>query len=48
MSEKRFTLRMDEDLFNKIKDEAEQEHRSVAKQIEHILALYLESKPKAE
>lgn len=38
MSEtKRFTLRMDNDLFNVIKKSAEKNRRSIAKEIEFIL-----------
>lgn len=38
MSEnKRFTLRMDSDLFDQIKEQAEKNKRSVAKEIEHLL-----------
>ncbi|MFD2704193.1 DUF6364 family protein [Salibacterium lacus] len=34
---KRFTLRMDENLFEKIEEQAERNKRSVAKEIEHLL-----------
>ena len=39
--QKRFTLRMDEDLFEIIKKQAEANKRSVAKEIEHMLELQL-------
>lgn len=42
MSEqKRFTLRMDQELFNTIKERAEKNKRSIAKEIEHLLETYL-------
>lgn len=41
MTEKRFTLRMDEKIFNKVKGRAEKNKRSVAKEIEFILEQYL-------
>ena len=37
MDEKRFTLRMDLELFNRVKDSAEKHKRSVAKEIEFVL-----------
>ena len=40
-SDKRFTLRMDGDLFKKISDSAKRNRRSVAKEIEHIVDLQL-------
>lgn len=43
MSEnKRFTLRMDADILEKIKEQAEQNKRSMAKEIEYILEKHLE------
>ena len=44
--EKRFTLRMDSDLFETIKQLAEENKRSIAKQIEFMLAEELKSKGK--
>lgn len=41
--EKRFTLRMDAELFESIKQLAEQNKRSIAKQIEFMLVQELES-----
>lgn len=38
---KRFTLRMDEDVFEKIKEQAEKNKRSVAKEIEYVLEEHL-------
>ena len=35
--EKRFTLRMDAELFERIKESAEKNRRSIAKEIEYIL-----------
>ena len=37
MGEKIYTLRIDEELFNKVKESADKNCRSVAKQIEFIL-----------
>jgi len=39
--QKRFTLRMDSDLFETIKERAELNKRSIAKEIEHLLENYL-------
>jgi hypothetical protein len=42
MSEqKRFTLRMDAELFETIKEQAEKNKRSIAKEIEYLLETYL-------
>lgn len=41
MEEKRFTLRMDLDLFNEISEYAVKHRRSVAKEIEFIVAQYI-------
>lgn len=47
MSEqKRFTLRMDNDLFEFIKKQAEENKRSVAKEIELLLEQHLKSQGK--
>ncbi|MEK5175112.1 Arc family DNA-binding protein [Heyndrickxia sp. FSL W8-0496] len=47
MSEqKRFTLRMDGELFETIKERAEKNKRSVAKEIELLLETYLEQENK--
>jgi len=47
MSEqKRFTLRMDNDLFETIKKQAEENKRSVAKEIEHLLEQHLKLQEK--
>ncbi|HBC2028997.1 TPA: Arc family DNA-binding protein [Clostridium perfringens] len=44
MSEqKRFTLRMDADLFEVVKKRAEQNKRSIAKEIEYLLEEYLKN-----
>lgn len=40
MGEKRFTLRMDADLFEKVKISANNNKRSIAKEIEYVLELY--------
>lgn len=40
MDEKRFTLRMDQAIFNKVKAQAKHNKRSVAKEIEYILEQY--------
>ncbi|MCD7034333.1 DUF6364 family protein [Metabacillus sp. GX 13764] len=39
--QKRFTLRMDPELFETIKKRAEENKRSVAKEIEHLLENHL-------
>lgn len=46
-NEKRFTLRMDADLFELVKKQSEQNKRSIAKEIEFILenSLSHETKP---
>ncbi len=41
--QKRFTLRMDGELFETIKKQAETNKRSVAKEIEHLLEQHLKS-----
>lgn len=41
MIEKRFTLRMDEKIFKKVKEQAEKDKRSIAKEIEFILEHHL-------
>lgn len=45
MSEqKRFTLRIDKNIFDKVQSRAEKNKRSVAKEIEYILDEYMEEK----
>lgn len=44
--ETRFTLRIDTNLLNKIKEQAKVTKRSTAKEIEFILEKYFESNPK--
>jgi len=44
--QKRFTLRMDNDLFETIKKRAEENKRSVAKEIELLLETYLKDESK--
>lgn len=39
--QKRFTLRMDEELFEVIKERAEKNKRSIAKEIEYLLDKHL-------
>lgn len=46
--QKRFTLRMDEKIFEQIKQQAEDNKRSVAKEIEFILEKYLEQEKEGE
>jgi hypothetical protein len=46
MTEKRFTLRMDEKIFNKVKEQADKNKRSVAKEIEYLLEQYFIDKEK--
>lgn len=41
MSNKRFTLRIDEEIFNKIKEEAEKNKRSISAHIEFLLEQHL-------
>lgn len=48
MEEKRFTLRMDGELFEEISKVAEQHRRSVAKEIESAIAFYLYSRLQKE
>ena len=43
MEEKRFTLRMNGELFEQISDKAAKNHRSVAKEIEYAISEYLQS-----
>ncbi|WP_405103126.1 DUF6364 family protein [Oceanobacillus sp. FSL H7-0719] len=40
---KRFTLRMDEKVFEQIKEQAEKNKRSVAKEIEFVLEKHLDN-----
>lgn len=40
--EKRFTLRMDAELFERIKDQAEKNKRSIAKEIEYLIEKHLD------
>lgn len=42
MEEKRFTLRMDAKLFERVKNLAEDSKRSIAKEIEYLLERYFE------
>jgi hypothetical protein len=46
--QKRFTLRMDGELFETIKERAEKNKRSIAKEIEHLLENYIQDEDKAE
>ncbi|MBB6446499.1 Arc family DNA-binding protein [Bacillus benzoevorans] len=46
MTEKRYTLRINEETFDKIKQLAESNKRSIAKEIEYILERYLEKEEK--
>lgn len=48
MGEKIYTLRMDEDLFNKVKESAEKNRRSIAKEIENIVDLHFSEGPDIE
>lgn len=41
--EKRFTLRIDHDLFEKVKNSADKNKRSISKEIEYILSQKLEN-----
>lgn len=41
--QKRFTLRIDADLFEVVKKRAEQNKRSIAKEIEYLLEEYLKN-----
>lgn len=42
--EKRFTLRMDSEIFEKVKKQAEKNKRSIAKEIEYLLEQYFADK----
>jgi hypothetical protein len=44
--QKRFTLRMDGELFETIKERAEKNKRSIAKEIEHLLENYIQDEEK--
>jgi hypothetical protein len=44
--QKRFTLRMDGELFETIKERAEKNKRSIAKEIEHLLENYIQEEEK--
>ena len=44
--ETRFTLRIDADILEKVKEQAQKSRRSTAKEIEFILAEYFENKSK--
>jgi hypothetical protein len=46
--QKRFTLRMDGELFETIKERAEKNKRSIAKEIEHLLENYIQDEDKTE
>lgn len=45
MSEKRFTLRMDAELFDIVRTSASMNKRSIAKEIEYVLERYYEVDP---
>lgn len=45
MEEKRFTLRMDLELFNLVKESADRNKRSIAKEIEFVLAQHFQETP---
>jgi hypothetical protein len=40
--QKRFTLRIDAEIFDKIKEQADSNKRSIAKEIEYILEKYVD------
>lgn len=42
-SDKRFTLRIDKDLFKKIENHAKKDKRAIGREIEFILAQYFEN-----
>lgn len=44
--QKRFTLRMDEELFEKVKASAKENKRSIGKEIEFVLDQYFENDQK--
>lgn len=46
--QKRFTLRMDNELFETVKKRAEENKRSVAKEIEYLIELYLKEEKNSE
>ena len=48
MADKVFTMRIDEELLEKVRVSAEKNHRSLAKEIEHILAQNFKEAPKPE
>lgn len=48
MEEKRFTLRMDLELFNLVKESADRNKRSIAKEIEFVLAQHFQETPQQQ
>ena len=48
MADKVFTMRIDEELLEKVRISAEKNHRSLAKEIEHVLALVFLEQPKQD
>jgi hypothetical protein len=46
--QKRFTLRMDADLFKEIEKKADENKRSIAKEIEYLLENYLKNEKSDE
>lgn len=47
MEEKRFTLRMNQRIFDKVSEQAKKNKRSIAKEIEYIIEQYLVEKKEA-
>lgn len=48
MADKVFTMRIDEELLEKVRVSAEKYHRSLAKEVEYILDQYFKEPPKPE
>lgn len=48
MDEKRFTLRMSRDIFDRVQKQAETNKRSIAKEIEYLLEQYFKEKDRED
>jgi hypothetical protein len=48
MADKVFTMRIDEELLEKVRVSAEKNHRSLAKEVEYILDCYFREAPNAD
>lgn len=48
MEDKRFTLRMNREIFERVQQQAEKNKRSIAKEIEYLLEQYFKEKDREE